>query len=90
MSKSRQMYFHYPKDKRGQYTGHSICMMIRDGQIFHGEALCSDEDNFNKKIGRVLAQERAEAAYNKSAAAREYPKGSFLESIFKRIIGLKK
>lgn len=56
---NRQCYFIYPRDKNGELTGHSICVMMHKGKIFHGQALCSPNDNFNKSLGRKLAHDRA-------------------------------
>jgi hypothetical protein len=62
----RDCYYHYPKDKNGKYTGHTLCMLLKDGLIYHGEALCASEDHFTKSIGRKLAYERAIEAYEAS------------------------
>lgn len=64
MKNSRQCYYHYPKDKNGKYTKHTICMLVKDGSIYHGESLCSEKDQFVKSIGRKLAHKRALEAYN--------------------------
>lgn len=71
---TREQYFIYPRDKSGKRTGHTICVLIRDGKIFHGTALCSGTDQFARKTGRILATERAIAAFDvhaeKLAASR--------------------
>lgn len=56
---NRQCYFIYPRDKNGNLTGHSICVMMHNGKVFHGQSLCSPNDNFNKTTGRNLAYQRA-------------------------------
>ena len=68
MSKdSRTSHFYiYPKDKNGKHTGHTICVILREGRMFHGECLCSLNDQFNKETGRKLSLERAEAEYFKN------------------------
>lgn len=58
-------YFIYPRDKRGERTGHTICVILRDGNMFHGETLCSDGDQFSKKQGRLLSFDRAVASYKR-------------------------
>jgi hypothetical protein len=62
---TRTHYFIYPRDKKGQRTGHTICVIMRDGKIFHGSALCSDGDQFEFKRGRQLAMERALEVYSR-------------------------
>jgi hypothetical protein len=56
-------YFVYLYDKRGNRTGHTVCLLLRDGKMFHGESLCADTDQFNKKVGRTIALNRALDAY---------------------------
>jgi hypothetical protein len=56
-------FFIYPKDNRGKHTGHVICVLLRSGRMYEGTALCSKDDQFNKNEGRILAFERAAAAY---------------------------
>lgn len=58
-------YFIYPRTKNGNRTGHTICVLIRNGKVFHGTSLCSENDQFELKKGRLLAKERAEEAYNR-------------------------
>lgn len=60
---TREQYFIYPRDKSGKRTGHTICVLIKDGKIFHGTALCSGTDQFSRKVGRELATERALQAF---------------------------
>lgn len=60
---TREQYFIYPRDINGKRTGHTICVLIKDGKIFHGTALCSDTDQFSRKVGRELATERALRAF---------------------------
>ena len=61
-------YF-YPKDKKGVKTGHTIAVLVRGSKVFFGEAICSPEDNFNKKIGRMLSSQRALESYLRSSEA---------------------
>ncbi len=57
-------YYIYVRDKNGnRITGHTICVLVRDGKIFHGTSLCSDKDNFSYEIGRELALKKALASY---------------------------
>lgn len=62
---TREHYFIYPRNKEGKRTGHTICVLLKEGKIFHGTALCSKEDQFAFSKGRELAMERALAAYDK-------------------------
>lgn len=55
-------FFIYPKDAKRKFTGHTYCVLLHNNKMFHGEALCSDKDQFNKEVGRKLAYERALAA----------------------------
>lgn len=52
--------YHYPKDNKGKRTGNTLCILVRDGYIFVGEAACSPEDEFSRKVGRKIAKGRAE------------------------------
>jgi len=62
---TREHYYIYTRDKHGKLTGHTICVMQKDGKIFHGVANCSEEDQFEYKRGRKLALDRANAAYER-------------------------
>lgn len=53
----------YPKDKKGKKIGNTVAILVKDDMIFIGEAVCSPEDQFNKKIGRELALSRAILKY---------------------------
>lgn len=63
-------FFIYPKDKQGNYTGHVICVLLRNGRMYEGTALCSNEDQFIKNEGRILAFERASIAFENDATAK--------------------
>jgi len=58
-------YFIYPRNKNGERTGHTICVLIRNGKVFHGTSLCSENDQFELKTGREISKARAEEAYNR-------------------------
>lgn len=60
---TRTEYFIYPRDKQGKRTGHTICVLAREGRIYHGTALCAATDQFAFKRGRELAKERALEVY---------------------------
>jgi hypothetical protein len=60
-------FFIYPKDKNGKYLGVTICVVLRDGRMYHGEAICSKNDQFNKSVGRELSFERAIFEYNRDS-----------------------
>ncbi len=60
--------FIYPRNRKGQKSGHTIAVLIKDGMIFFGESLCSEEDHFNKVVGREMALARAEDKYEKYLA----------------------
>jgi len=61
----RDTIFVYPKDKNGKRTGHTVAVVLREGMMFYGEALCSEADQFCKKSGRDLALARAEERYQR-------------------------
>lgn len=65
---NRSHYYIYPKDKHGNKTGHTICVLIKDGKIFHGMSLCSAEDQFAYTKGRELSLVRAEEAFTRFEA----------------------
>lgn len=58
-------FFIYPKDKKGKRLGNTICVILRDGSMFQGEAICSPEDQFNRKTGRMLSFQRALDEYTR-------------------------
>lgn len=59
-------YFMYVKDKNGnRITNHTICVMVRDGKIFHGVAICSEDDQFEYAKGREVAFQKALSSYAK-------------------------
>lgn len=70
MSNRTDHFFIYPKGTDGHPTGNTICVLLREGKMYHGEAICSDDDQFDKKIGREIAYDRAveaaDAASNKT------------------------
>ena len=68
-------YFIYPRDKNGKRTGHTICIVLRDGCMFHGETLCGEKDQFSKKQGRLISFDRAQQAYMRYLS-RQANKGS--------------
>lgn len=57
--------YHYSKNNQGKRTGSTVCIIVRDGHIFVGEAVCSPEDTFSRKVGRELARGRAEARHQR-------------------------
>lgn len=65
MTNRSDHYFIYPKNYKGQKTGTTICVILRDGLIFHGEATLSPRDQFCRKTGRLLAFERAQQQYQR-------------------------
>lgn len=54
-------FFIYPKTKTGKNTGHTICVLLSEGKMYHGVAVCSETDQFTKAIGREIAYSRAKA-----------------------------
>ena len=65
MAKRDDHYYIYVRDKNGnRITGHTICVLVREGKIFHGTALCSEKDQFCYDTGRKLALEKALKTYN--------------------------
>jgi len=59
----KECIFIYPEDKTGKRTGHTICVIYRNGKMYFGESLCADTDQFCKQTGRELAFQRALFAY---------------------------
>jgi len=59
---TENVMFHYPKWEDGSKTGHTICIITCQNKTFIGSALCSTHDNFEFKVGRQLAYERASEA----------------------------
>jgi len=57
--------FIYPQDKHGNRIGNTIAVVLRDGMMFFGEAVCSENDQFCKATGRELALQRAEERYKR-------------------------
>jgi hypothetical protein len=64
----KEFYYYEPKDdKEGSSKKITTCLLIGDeendefkGMPFaRGVAICSDKDNFSKKIGRAIAKGRA-------------------------------
>lgn len=49
----------YAHVKYGGFNIGTICITNIQGKMFHGNSLCSPEDQFNKKIGRDIAYRRA-------------------------------
>lgn len=68
---NRTHYYIYPRDKNGKRTGHTICVLLKEGKIFHGTALCSGQDQFSRVEGRQIALERAEEAYDRYIARQQ-------------------
>ncbi len=62
---TREHYYIYTRNKHGKLTGHTICVLLKEGKIFHGVANCSETDQFSKKTGRKLALQRAEDCYDR-------------------------
>lgn len=63
--------YHYPKNTNGSKTGTTLCVLVRDGRIFVGEATLSPEDQFVKKLGRKIAKGRAEKSYASYLAKKQ-------------------
>ncbi len=55
----------YPRDQHGKRIGNTIAVIVRDGMMFFGEAVCSEADQFCKKTGREIATLRAEERYQR-------------------------
>lgn len=66
MNRQEDTYYIHPKDKDGKYYGITICVLVKDGIIFHGQSTVGSGDQFSKKVGRELSHQRAIAAYEKN------------------------
>jgi hypothetical protein len=64
-------FFIYPRYEDNTSTGHTYCVILRNGRMYEGSALCSKKDNFQKSLGRALAFERALLAYEKDCDNRK-------------------
>lgn len=64
MNRHNAIYI-YPRDMHGNRIGNTIAVIIRDGMMFFGEAVCSENDQFSKKVGREVATKRAEERYQR-------------------------
>lgn len=71
-------FFIYPKDIKGKYTGHSIAVLLRNGRMYSGESICSNQDQFEKAVGRELAYFRAWSEYERDAMARNEPVEAYI------------
>lgn len=71
MTNRSDHYFIYPRNKNGKRTGHCICIILREGLMFHGTSLCSEKDQFSKKEGRLIAFDRAVEAYMRYVDRKE-------------------
>lgn len=62
------------------------CLLYVKGiaKPFIGRAFCNPEDEFNKKIGRVISQQRSYIAYYESEIKKQKEKLSVLMSIYKQ------
>lgn len=63
-------FFIYPKFENGELTGHTYCVILRDGRMYEGSALCSVKDTFEKARGRALSFQRAILAYERDCEHR--------------------
>jgi hypothetical protein len=55
----------YSKKANGSTTGVISCVLIAEDKIFTGSAVCSENDKYNHKVGKQLALERAQQAYER-------------------------
>lgn len=73
-------FFIYPEDKRGEKTGHTICILVDsvcgETKAFYGIALCSEEDQFQYSIGREKALKRAEVIRDNCILKKMKEKGT--------------
>jgi hypothetical protein len=64
-------YFYYIRNSIGQKI-FTVCLLVRmnDFVIGRGVAVCSSLDQFDKKIGRAIAQGRARKAFEENSTGR--------------------
>jgi hypothetical protein len=63
--------YHYPKNKDGTKTGHTLCILVREDRIFVGESRCGGTDQFSRSTGRSIAKGRAEKSYARYLAKKQ-------------------
>lgn len=73
MSNRDDHYFIYIKDSNNKHTGITICVMSKEGKLWHGQANCSKSEQFCKKIGRELAYKRAIEDFEKNKKNKQEP-----------------
>lgn len=71
MSDRSDHYFIYVKNKENKHTGITICVMQKDGKLWHGQATCGPKDQFNKATGRQISYERAMYEYERNKYERD-------------------
>ena len=62
--------FYYHRDETGKPKS-TICLISENGWLARGVAICSDRDNFNRKVGRAIAMGRAAKALKNMESSDE-------------------
>lgn len=81
--KQQTTFYFYPRSKKGIVVGDSIAVIIHDGRPFVGYARLSSDDQFNRKVGRKIALDRANKQlerYKTTKSNREAKKVTSLDT----------
>ena len=57
--------FVYPLNKEKRPSDYTVAVLVVDNRIFTGSACCGPLDRYNKKVGRQIAYDRAQDAYER-------------------------
>lgn len=80
--------YHYTKNKNGKRTGNTVCVLVKEGRIFFGEAICSPEDQFSRAKGREVAKKKAYFSYARwiaKATEKELNKPGLFDSFVNKV-----
>jgi hypothetical protein len=66
-----QVFYFYPKNRKGERLGHSVAVLLKDGKVFLGFSQLASGDIFDRKIGRAIAEARARDQYERFSKARD-------------------
>jgi len=58
------------KNANGRATGVTVCFIPTESGFAPGVSICSESDNFNKKLGRRIAHGRAEVSWSRDQVVK--------------------